>query len=369
MAQHYLMSAEVCDMDREEIDILDKEGAVRYMANIRWPDGKQVCPGCGTVANHWWRKNRCHWRCCECSREFSVMSGTIFQDSKLPIKKLLKALFRYSITAKGSAALELRKEICVHYKTAWLISSKIREVLMRTRNTGPLSGVVHVDGGYFGGKRRDVNNHGHRSPEHQAAAVKAKYEGAPTQRARRRKHLPGGKQNAERRKKRRVVLVLRQAHPERGCGAVRTIVSVAHSENEKDALAFIKKYVEDGSAIMSDEGVAFSGLSAHGYQHDAVEHRMMYSRPKPNSDETVNNNHAESFFSRLRRAEYGVFHRFEPRYMMDYANEAAWREDWRRMSVRQRFEGLIRLIFQAGLSRWFRGYYQGNRRQYELLNQ
>lgn len=327
-------------MDREEIDVLDEEGAINYLAKLRWGnDGQQVCPTCGVVGQHIWKKRRRHWRCRGCHRDFSVMTGTIFQDHKLAVKKLLKAIFRYSITAKGSAALELRRELKIHYKTAWLITCKIREVLMRTRNTGPLSTLVQVDGGYFGGKRRDVNNHGHRSPEEQTAAVKAKFEGAPTQRARRRKHyLPGGRLNAQRRKKRRLVFVLRQVNPQRGCGGVRTIVSVAKSENEKDAITLIQKYVKDGSAIMSDECPAYSGLQELGYKHDAVEHRLMYSRRKMDSDLTVNDNHAESFFSRMRRAEYGIFHRYEPRYLMDYANELAWREDCRRQSVRYRFD-------------------------------
>lgn len=360
MAQHYLLSSAACDFDREEIDCLDEEGAIKYLARFRWgEDGMQGCPTCGLVSRHIWRKRRRHWRCRECNREFSVTSGTVFQDRKMPVKKLLKAIYRYSVTAKGNPALELRRELKMSYKSAWLFTSKIREVLLRTRNPCQLSGLVHVDGGYFGGKPRSVNNHGVTSPEGIAAAVKHKYGGAPTQRARRyRNYKPGGEANERRKKEmRRLVYVFRQVSEQRGYGGLRTIIAVVHRDNEieSDAIRLIQKYVAKGSTIMTDECHAYRRLSEFGYTHLTVLHKKQWVNP-----EGVNENQAESFFSRMRRSEYGVFHRYVPTYLKDYANETAWREDTRKQSVRQHFEDLLHRIFLAGMSRWFRGYYQPN---------
>jgi transposase-like protein len=351
-------------MRRDEIDNLDEVGAINYFAFLRWGiKDRQVCPACGVQDKHYWRRKRRHWRCKHCTREFSVTSGTVFQDHKLPLKTILKALFRYSMVAKGSAALELRREFGIQYKTAWNITSKLREVLLRTRDTGSMTGIVQVDGGYFGGKRRDVNFRGPR-PEERDAAIKALVEGAPSQRQRRkRQFMPGGKANAERRKKRRVVFVLRELSGIEGQGAIRSVISVAYSENEVDAIAFVRKYAADKATVMSDENSAYSQLQ-NWYTHQTVQHSIEYR-----TKDGVDDNQAESFFSRLRRAEYGVYHRFTPLYLMDYANENAWREDTRRFTVREKFNDLLTRVSQAGRSRWFRGYYQGNRRKFELLNQ
>ena len=82
----------------------------------------------------------------------------------------------------------------------------------------------------------------------------------------------------------------------------------------------------------------------------------------------VHNNHAESYFSRLRRSEYGVFHGMRPQYLIDYAHEMSWREDMRKYSLLQQLTNLITHVFSVGESVWWRGYSQGNRRNDELLN-
>lgn len=359
MAQHYLLSAAACNFDREEIDCLDEEGAIRYLARLRWGEDVQQCPSCDLPARHIWRKKRRHWRCRACSREFSVLVGTVFQDSKISAKKLLKAIFRFTATANGISAIEMRFELNVGHKAAWTLQGKLREVLVRTSNPCQLSGLIHIDGAYFGGKPRSVNNHGITSPEGVAAAVKQKYGGAPTQRARRyRAYKPGGKANQERKdKNRRLVYGMRQVGPNRGDGAIRTSVAVVHrdTEIERDANQLVQRFVAVGASIMTDESYAYRRFNDLGYFHAAVMHKKQWSTPNG-----VNNNQAESLFSRMRRAEYGVFHRYEPTYLKDYAIEMAWREDTRRQPLRQRFEGLIHRIFLAGRSQWFRGYYQEN---------
>lgn len=359
MAQHHLLSSKARDFDRDEIDSLDEAGAVQYMSKFRWPDGKQECPACEAKSHHRFRKQRLLWRCNNCSREFSVTTGTVFQDRKMPVKKILQAIFTYSRVAKGNPALALCSDLQISYPAAWLLCSKLREVLLKTRNPCPLSGLVHIDGGYFGGKPRAVNNHGITSPEGVAAAVKHKYGGAQTQGKRRYKNLKaGGAENERKREEmRRLVYVFRQVDEHGGTGAIRTIVAVVHraTEIERDAIPLIQKYVAKGSTIMTDESHAYRRLNDLGYNHMAVQHKKQWR-----TVEGVNNNQAESFFSRMRRAEYGIFHRFTPTYLKDYANEIAWREDCRRMSCRQRYENLLSRIFLVGRSEWFRGYHQEN---------
>ncbi len=154
---------------------------------------------------------------------------------------------------------------------------------------------------------------------------------------------------------------VKNGYPEKGRGASRTIIYIANSENETDSVAFAREYVVPGSILMTDESGAFTQFS-RWFNHQTVQHSLEWQ-----NDKGVNDNQAESYFSRLRRSEYGVYHGFRPEYLTDYANEMAWREDTRRESMREKFVGLLKSVMKAGFSRWFGGYYQGNRRQTEIV--
>lgn len=112
----------------------------------------------------------------------------------------------------------------------------------------------------------------------------------------------------------------------------------------------------------TDEHKAYSQLKKD-YIHHSVEHSKEFA-----TIDGVHNNQAESFFSRLRRSEYGVYHGCRTPYILDYAQEAAWREDNRRVSLKDQFKGLVTSIMGLGESVWWRGYFQGNRRTDELFN-
>lgn len=154
---------------------------------------------------------------------------------------------------------------------------------------------------------------------------------------------------------------MREIYPEKGIGAKRTIVSIAMSEDSASAEALARRYIADDTLIMSDENAAYFRLS-QWYDHKAVEHSTEFVRY-----DGVNENQAESYYSRLRRCEYGVVHRITPKYLMDLANEIAWREDTRRTSEGETLRDLLHKLFKNGLSRWWRGYHQGHHRGMELL--
>lgn len=108
--------------------------------------------------------------------------------------------------------------------------------------------------------------------------------------------------NIEKLKKRRIVLVLRQIGEEPGDGGVKSITCVLKAESPIEVIQAIKKYVALGTVIHTDDGKAFSSLNSIGYKHKTVRHSVEYS-----TVDGVNNNQAEAFFSRLRRAEYECF--------------------------------------------------------------
>lgn len=365
MAQHFLLSAKCRDFSRSELNQMSDKEIIKLMAKLRWGhDDKQVCPACGVLDSHYERRARSQWRCKHrpCGRDFSVTSGTPYHGHKLPLRDILSSLYTFVVHANGVSATMLGRELGCQWKTAWLLQCKLREVIIKYRSLEPMSGVTQMDGGHFGGKRRSANKHGYRNKETIGVAIAEKIEGKRSMRNKRRmQFLPGGKANLLRKKKRRVVMVLRELYPEKGRGASRTIVYIANSENEADAVAFAREYVVPGSTLMTDESGAFTQFS-RWFDHQSVQHSLEWQ-----NDQGVNDNQAESYFSRLRRSEYGVYHGFRPMYLTDYANEMAWREDTRRDSMKKKFMGLLKSVMNAGFSRWFGGYYQGNRRQTEIV--
>lgn len=100
------------------------------------------------------------------------------------------------------------------------------------------------------------------------------------------------------------------------------------------------------------------------YVHEAVNHSEEFSR-----DDGVNENQAESFFSRMRRSCFGIYHRITPKYMLDYACEMAWREDMRRKNTKQQIRSLFQRVCSAGVSAdWF-NYSHGHKRAAEIMFQ
>ncbi|WP_188381587.1 IS1595 family transposase [Oxalicibacterium faecigallinarum] len=361
MAQHFLLTSASRDLCAYDIAGWSEEDAFWFFVEQRWGGRDvQTCPSCGAIDSHYFRAKRRQWRCKHCDRCFSVTSGTPFDSRKMSFHKMMLGIALYLSGAKGKSAVQLSREINVNFKTAFAFIGKLRECLLRNRSVEKLTGQVQIDGGHFGGKPRKKNYR--NRPDH--AAIAGKVEGIlnPELKSRRRKRSYAySKENIERRKKRRIVMVFRDVYPEKGQGARRTIVSVAMSENERDAIELAHRYIGEDAYIWTDENPAYGQLAAW-WEHEAVPHSEMFQTP-----EGVNDNQAESFFSRLRRCEYGTVHRIEPKYLMDLANEMAWREDVRRMSERQKLTDLFCKIMKNGLSRWWRGYFQGHHREMELL--
>lgn len=143
-----------------------------------------------------------------------------------------------------------------------------------------------------------------------------------------------------------------------------TSQAICRSENTKDIEALVNQHVEKNSMIRSDELPAYGNLKYKGYFYETVNHSKEFS-----TDSGVNQNQAESFFSRMRRSCIGIYHRITPRYMLDYAAEMAWREDMRRKDTEDQLRSLIRRVFKAGVSSDWTNYCRGNKRRTELLFQ
>ncbi len=319
MAQHFLLSARARTLSLAAVMRMTDDEAHAAFVAIRWAatGGEPVCPRCDCAAVYAYTARRI-WKCKACGHQFSITSGTIFASRKLPIRDYLAAIAIFVNAAKGISALQLGRDLDVQHKTAFVLAHKLREAVGAPQDKATLSGHVEIDGAYFGGHVRQENRKEDR-------------------RDRRLAENQSGK--------RQVVVVMR----ERGG---RTLPFVFRSEDE--AVPTIRARVETGTTIYADEAGAWDALHAR-YDVRRVNHTIAFV------DEDACTNQAESYFARLRRAEWGQHHHISGKYLGAYAREMAWREDTRR-----RPNGTLHALMAAAalghpVSRQWKGYWQRGR--------
>jgi transposase-like protein len=138
-------------------EFMDRYGTVEQceaaLAAMRWPDGF-ACPVCsGPASCSFRRAGRLYWQCASCRHQCSVISGTIFESTKLPLTRWFLAMHLLTQAKNNVSALELKRHLGVSYPTAWLVKHKLMEV-MRLREDGrQLTGRVEIDDAYLGGER------------------------------------------------------------------------------------------------------------------------------------------------------------------------------------------------------------------------
>jgi transposase-like protein/ribosomal protein L37AE/L43A len=130
------------------------EGTCReYVAKMRWPEGF-ACPRCGQHAA--WSTSRGLWMCQACRHTASVMAGTVFQDSHLPLTLWFRAMWHVTNQKHGLSALGLQRALGLgSYRTAWLVLHKLRHAMVRP-GRDRLGGTVEVDETYWGAEEKGV---------------------------------------------------------------------------------------------------------------------------------------------------------------------------------------------------------------------
>ena len=121
-----------------------EEAAYELIESIRWPHG-HICPHCGSVNHAYYltpeygyrttstgrTTYRRVWKCADCREQFSVLVGTIFEDSKIPLSKWLLAIHLLCQGKNGVSAHELNRTLGITYKSAWFMAHHIRYAMER----------------------------------------------------------------------------------------------------------------------------------------------------------------------------------------------------------------------------------------------
>jgi transposase-like protein len=168
--------------------------AYLFLEGLRWADGV-VCPHCATVSTderpHYFLKpaqgssrktrtgslsQRRVWKCRDCRKQFSVLTGTIFHGTKIPVRTWLFVIFEMCASKDGVAAREIERKYDLTPKSAWFMTHRIREVMKRERLAGLLRGTVVSDETWIGGKPANMHRSkrptwGHRAVEKKSSVV------------------------------------------------------------------------------------------------------------------------------------------------------------------------------------------------------
>ena len=314
--QHFLLSAAARTLSLKAVFRMGEDVAYQTFCQMRWPEteGEAVCPRCGCTESYNIVTRR-KFKCVACLHQFSVTSGTIFASRKLSFTDLLAAIVIFVNGAKGVSALQVSRDLDVQYKTAFVLSHKLREAMAREDAAQMLEGEVELDGAYFGGHIRPANRKTERRDRRLAIYQTGK---------------------------RQVVVVGR----ERG-GESLTVVA----KSEALGGEVITARIHHMSTVHADEASHWDGLHAK-FDTRRINHTVEYSNGYACT------NQAESFFSRLRKMEVGTHHHIAGPYLNQYAAEASWREDNRRVSNGEQTAMVGVAAMDAPVSRQWKGYWQ-----------
>lgn len=287
--------------------IPDEQTAIDHFRAIRWKRGA-FCPTCGSTKVYHFSDNRTH-KCGECRKRFSIRVGTIFEDSKLPIRTWLLAIWLITSHKKGIASTQLAKDLGITQKSAWFVTHRLRHAIRTQSFNRPLDGEIEADETFIGGKEK--NKHA-------------------CQRT-------GGKQGGA--GKIAVLGIL-----ERG-GELRT--GVTPNLSAKSVQTVIRSNVAKGAAVMTDEHGAFVGL-----QGDYNHHRVNHSAGEYVRHYVLHTNGIESVWALFKRQIIGTHHALSPKHIAKYLREMTWRFNLREMAEGDRVNALLaqtagRLTYKA----------------------
>ena len=275
----------------------DETKAREWLETRIWPNGP-VCPHCGVVDQATLMKGKSHrpglYQCNACREPFTVMVGTLYERSKIPLHKWLAATHLLMASKKGMSALQIGRMLGFSKKTAWFVCHRIRESLKETP-AGTIGGqnkVVEADESYVGGKAK---NRAHREP----APKKAVFS-----------------------------LVERD-------GKVRT--APVRDVSGETLGTIINENVDRASALMTDEAPVYKQIGKQFASHGTVNHSANeFARAF-----FWHTNTAENYFSLLKRGIVGVYHHVSEAHLHRYCAEFDFRYNNRKITDAERMQKSI----------------------------
>ena len=266
----------------------DHEACLEHLEQARW-HGKSACPFCGSlsVARKADGARVGRWNCHDCHSSFNVLSGTIFQKTKVDLQKWFLGISLILSAKKSLSSCQLARDLDLNQKTAWYLHMRIRREMVD--NSGMLYGIVEADEAYIGGRPRKGNRRSQDKP-------------APRGRATSKLPIIGA--------------------VERGGRVVARPAAVVASPTLS---AFLSQHIDRNSLLITDEFKGYQGMDRY-VQHATIDHSVRYS------EGLVNTNTIEGFWSLLKRAWYGSHHHYSKAHALAYTIEACYKYNIRKVA-------------------------------------
>jgi transposase-like protein len=258
------------------MEAFDTESECReYLEGLRWPKGLE-CPRCkGKTISRIAKRDQ--FDCDSCRYQFSVMSGTIFHDSHLPLPKWFAATYLLCESRKGMSANQIKRMLGISYKTAWYLCHRIRAAMVEAEHK--VSGTVEIDETYIGGKTTSPERWKNKAP----------------------------------------VIGIRERN-----GHLHFIS--ASNLNQNKMYEIINRNVDTTvDVIMTDESKLYNfKTTKFRGKHESVNHsKDEYVRYE--GEMCVTTNAVESAFSLLKRGIVGTWHKVSTKHLQAYLQEMTWR--------------------------------------------
>lgn len=284
-----------------------------YVVARRWPNGV-TCPTCGSEKVKFSEKHN-RWQCAahHAKRQFTLKTGTIFEDSPLTMDKWLLVTWMLGNCKNGVSSYEIHRNIGVTQKTAWFMLQRIRKIMQDDLTGGTLGGEIEVDESFIGGKVRNMH-----------------------------KDRKARMQRNDRMGSKTIVLGILQ----RGKKVRATVIP----DRKADTIqAEITGIVDRGATVYSDE-FGDKWRMDKEYVHETVNHLHQYVNGQ------VHTNGIENFWSLLKRGLSGTYVSVEPFHLFRYVDEQAWRYNNRKdelgkpLTDSDRFSNLVTQILGKRLT-------------------
>ena len=275
----------------------DEQSCIDHLEVIRW-DGNVVSPFQEDSKVYNCKGNR--YKCKDTGKYFNVKTGTLFEDSKIPLRKWFIAIYLLCTHKKGLSSYQLAEDLGVTQKTAWFMSQRIRSGLgLANDSIEPMSGDIEVDETYVGGK----NKNRHKDKKVKNSQGRAYIDKTPV-----------------------------FGMVERG-GSLKAVVVPDVKGDTLKPIIYENVYAD--STIHSDEWHAYRGLNKY-YTHKVVDHgKRQYV------DGDAHTNTIEGAWSHLKRAIIGVFHNTSRKHLQKYVDGFVFRYNSRDMSNTEKFNLLL----------------------------
>ena len=288
------------------VEFEDNDIAIEHFKAIRWRDGESALAG--EYDKVYTLKRKGQYRCARCRKNFSITVGTIFEDTKLPLRVWFGAIWLITNHKKGIASTTLATDLGITQKSAWFVLHRLRHAARTHSFNKPLRGVIEIDETYVGGKA--INKHGRRSGDGGGPGEKTPVIGAK----------------------------------ERDGQTVARVLPVA---SQPEMQGFIHDVVSPkAEMLVTDAHPAYRSLVGFP-QHEIVNHnRGEYRRGEAHT------NSIESVWALSKRQIIGIHHHVSPKHLDRYVAEMTWRFNRRAMKAADRMNDLMayaegRLTYKA----------------------